>query len=139
MLFILAGLREGFQEQGKYLMKPWWLYVVLIPVGLWLAGCDGGAEREAVREYAAVATPEDPELAAVYERSCKNCHARSGSGAPLTGDTLVWQRLLENKGMQRLLEHAIQGYGGMPPLGHCMDCDREDFGRLIGFMATGPR
>lgn len=120
-------------------MKPRWLFVALIPAGLLLAGCDGGPEREAVREYAASAMPEDPGLAALYERSCRSCHAHSGSGAPLAGDTLVWQRLLENKGMQRLMQHTVQGYGGMPPLGHCMDCSREDFGRLIGFMASGER
>ena len=120
-------------------MRCLWLFVVIALTGLWLGGCDGGPEREAVREYAAIATPDDPDLAETYERSCKSCHARSGSGAPLTGDEVVWNRLIENKGMERLIEHTIHGYRGMPPMGHCMDCDVEDFGRLIGFMARGPQ
>ena len=79
--------------------------------------------------------PEDANLAALYQRSCYACHVNAGSRAPLTGDAKAWQPKLE-KGMETLLTHVIDGFGGMPPLGMCMDCNAEDFEALIHFMAT---
>jgi cytochrome c5 len=31
---------------------------------------------------------------------------------------------------------VINGFGGMPPLGMCMDCSAEEFEALIVFMAS---
>jgi cytochrome c5 len=41
------------------------------------------------------------------------------------------------KGINTLLDNVVNGYGGMPPLGLCMDCDADQFEALIVFMATG--
>lgn len=79
--------------------------------------------------------PENADLAALYQRSCYACHVNTGSRAPLTGDAKAWQPRLE-QGMNQLLNHVIDGFGGMPPLGMCMDCSAEDFEALIHFMAT---
>ena len=53
--------------------------------------------------------------------------ARSGN----MGD---WQPRLA-KGMDTLLDHTINGFNGMPPLGMCMDCGEAEFVALINFMA----
>ena len=37
--------------------------------------------------------------------------------------------------MNVLLDNVINGYGGMPPFGLCMDCDAAQFEALIRFMA----
>jgi cytochrome c5 len=34
-----------------------------------------------------------------------------------------------------MLEHTVNGYNGMPPLGACMDCSEKEFEALIRFMA----
>jgi cytochrome c5 len=34
-----------------------------------------------------------------------------------------------------LLDHTVNGFNKMPPLGYCMACEAEDFRALIDFMA----
>jgi cytochrome c5 len=80
--------------------------------------------------------PFAPELAAIYDRSCRNCHTLATTGAPLTGDTSGWAPRMD-KGMDVLLQNVINGFGRMPPLGLCMDCTPEQFTALIKFMAGG--
>jgi cytochrome c5 len=40
--------------------------------------------------------------------------------------------------MDLLVDHAIDGYKGMPPLGSCMDCTEAEFAALIRMMAGAP-
>ena len=80
--------------------------------------------------------PEDPDLASLYTQSCFSCHGTGAGGAPRTGNSSDWQPRL-GKGMDTLLDHTIQGFQGMPPLGMCMDCDEEQFTALIEFMSSG--
>ncbi|MGI9279679.1 MAG: c-type cytochrome [Endozoicomonas sp.] len=70
----------------------------------------------------------------LYERSCKSCHEVAATGAPLTGDQQAWSERMD-KGMDTLLQSAINGSGAMPPLGLCMDCTEQDFINLIQYMS----
>ena len=81
----------------------------------------------------AVAAPSDPKLARLYDQTCKACHTSAGSGAPQAGDAKAWQPRMA-QGMPVLLDHTINGYKGMPPLGSCMDCSEAEFEALIRFM-----
>ncbi|WP_237046313.1 c-type cytochrome [Aquipseudomonas alcaligenes] len=102
-----------------------------------LTGC--GAE-DAVQAPAGAGqgVPQDVKLAQLYGASCKQCHANPAAGAPLTGDVQAWAPRLE-KGMDTLLDHSINGFQGMPPLGLCMQCGEADFRALIEFMAAAPQ
>lgn len=100
---------------------------------LCLTGCgqqDGG---DAPRG-ASSSSPADPQIAQLYNRSCRSCHAGGTAGAPRSGDTAAWQPRVD-KGLDTLLDHTINGYRGMPPMGMCMDCDADQFVALIEFMA----
>ena len=100
-----------------------------------LAGCGDEAPRAP-----AVATqrmPADAELAQLYGASCRQCHANPAAGAPLTGDVAAWAPRLE-KGMATLIEHSINGFQGMPPMGMCMQCSEDQFQALIAFMSASP-
>ena len=81
-------------------------------------------------------SPSEPALAAIYDRSCRNCHTVAATGAPLTGDVATWEPRME-LGLDVMLESVVSGSGGMPPFGLCMDCDADQFEQLIEFMATG--
>lgn len=97
------------------------------------SGADGqGGLEEASRAL----VPADTQLAELYNRSCRSCHTVAATGAPLTGDVPAWDTRLE-KGADVLLENVINGFGGMPPFGMCMDCDADQFDALIQFMAKG--
>ena len=114
------------------------LKVFLLITMIALAGCgkpssDSSPVSEAQSRQL---RPSQPEIAAIYERSCRNCHTIAASGAPLTGDRVAWAPRLD-KGMDVLLDNVVNGFGGMPPFGLCMDCSAEQFEALIQFMSAG--
>jgi cytochrome c5 len=69
--------------------------------------------------------------------NCLQCHARPGVPAPQIGDAAAWNKLA-GKGEAALLASAVQGLGGMPPLGYCSACTEQDLRALIRFMAKLP-
>ena len=116
-------------------------YIFLLAgLSVLLAGCGGDKPNQldeaAVAERAKTLIPADTALAAVYDRSCKTCHAVPATAAPLTGDTVAWEPRMD-QGMDMLVDHVVTGFGSMPPFGFCMDCDAEQFEALIQFMASG--
>ena len=68
--------------------------------------------------------------------NCVQCHARPGIGAPLMGNPADWKERV-TQGEDVLLQHVIEGKGGMPPLGYCSACNEEDFRVLIRLMVPG--
>ncbi|MAT92772.1 MAG: cytochrome c5 family protein [Halioglobus sp.] len=104
------------------------------------AGCnqDNGATGAFSENNSATLVPADPDLAAIYNRSCRSCHTVAATGSPLTGDRAAWAPRLE-KGMDVLVDNVVGGFGGMPPFGLCMDCDAGQFEALIDFMSTAGR
>lgn len=102
-----------------------------------LGGCGEEAGAPA-RTGDAQAVPADAALAQLYGASCRQCHANPAAGAPLTGDAVAWTPRLA-KGMENLLEHSINGFQGMPPMGLCMQCTEQEFRALIEFMAAAPQ
>lgn len=89
---------------------------------------------------AAVAPPPlpaaDPAVVRLYEQTCRACHGTAVAGAPLAGDAAAWAPRVA-QGMDTLLDHTINGYKGMPPLGSCGDCGEDEFVALIRYMAPG--
>jgi len=90
------------------------------------------AEQIGVAERA---RPADPQLAAIYQRSCISCHTAISSTAPIVGFAPAWQPRLK-QGMTVLVEHARDGYKAMPAKGFCSDCSDQDLQKLIEFMST---
>ncbi|MEQ9518892.1 MAG: c-type cytochrome [Parvibaculum sp.] len=110
----------------------------LLAASLLLASCGEPAEtpehRAALITAAETASPADPVLAEKYERACKACHADPENAAPLTGDKRAWIGRVNDRGRSGLLQSSINGFGGMPPLGACIDCSADDLDQLITFM-----
>ncbi len=98
---------------------------------LQLAACNGAGPASHAGNGL---TPAEPEIMQLYNRSCINCHAGGGGGAPRTGDQSAWQQRLA-KGMETLLEKTQSGYKRMPPMGMCRDCSQPQFPALIEYMA----
>jgi cytochrome c5 len=111
--------------------------IVSLALVMALSGCSkpasiGSPETEAASRQL---VPQDPAIAAIYNRSCRSCHTVAATSAPLTGDTAAWAPRMD-KGMGVLVDSVINGFGGMPPFGMCMDCDAQQFEALILFMAA---
>jgi len=119
--------------------------IILLLIAGVLVGCSEGgskggaagnkASNAGAEQHSRTLTPVQPEIAAIYNRSCRNCHTIAATGAPLTGDVAGWSPRLE-KGMNTLVDNVVNGFGGMPPFGMCMDCDLDQFEALVDFMAT---
>ncbi len=112
-------------------------YIPGLAAILLLVACSGGADSEAVSSSAVAASATmamSAEQTAVFNRSCGLCHGVAGTGAPAPQDTTAWAAR-NAQGMEALLEHTIKGYGGMPPMGMCMECSHEDFAVFIAYMS----
>ncbi|MEX0962845.1 MAG: c-type cytochrome [Pseudohongiellaceae bacterium] len=83
-------------------------------------------------------TDIDDQIMAKWSRSCALCHITGEAGAPIVGDTLEWQRRLQ-QGEQAVLNNVLDGYNSMPPLGYCMACEISDFRAMIAYMAGEDR
>jgi len=117
-------------------MNKYWM-VLALPAMVGLSACEKATPPAATAtlEPALVArVPADADLARLYEQTCKACHTAPLSGAPMSGRPADWAPRLA-QGTETLLDHTINGFKGMPPLGSCMDCSEEDFLALIDFMS----
>jgi len=112
------------------------LFALILPLSLSACGEQSTSTDAGAEAASRALTPGDPVIAAIYERSCRNCHAIAATGAPLTGDAPAWAPRM-NKGMDTLVDNVVNGFGGMPPFGLCMDCNVEQFEALIQFMVSG--
>ncbi len=101
-----------------------------------LAACGGGSSAPA-QSTAAAATPPPaaaPAVMKIYEQTCHNCHSMPASGAPQAGDKNAWAPRVA-QGRDTLIDHSINGYKSMPPMGTCTACTEDDFVALIEYMS----
>jgi cytochrome c5 len=72
-----------------------------------------------------------------YQTVCSRCHARPETGAPIVGDVAAWEERRAT-GFAKLLEHTIDGWQTMPPLGTCGSCSEADFRALVAYVSGVP-
>ncbi|MCE9651343.1 MAG: c-type cytochrome [Parvibaculum sp.] len=92
-----------------------------------LQGCDG--------HEAAAPVELDQRLAEIYNHTCATCHTDAETGAPQAHDIAAWKPRLA-QGDDVLLDHMVEGFNGMPPLGQCIECGADDLKALMHFMAA---
>lgn len=79
--------------------------------------------------------PEDPALAAKYDRSCRTCHSLVDAQAPLTGHRADWRHRLDAREAEIVLANIKNGLNAMPPMGLCNDCSDVELIALTDFMS----
>jgi len=109
--------------------------ILIIASTILFTACDSGPSKQDVLATAQTLVPKDPVVAEIYQRTCRNCHTVEATGAPLTGDQSHWADLISDSSKEQLLENVINGKGGMPPFGLCMECGMDEFSALIDFMS----
>jgi len=73
---------------------------------------------------------------AVHNTFCTACHSTGVTGAPITGNAEQWGPR-KAKGMEVLMEHALNGFNAMPAKGTCMDCSDDEIQAAIEHMLKG--
>lgn len=68
----------------------------------------------------------------LYKSACLACHMAGVAGAPKLGDKAAWSAVAE-KGMDAMMEIAINGKGAMPPRG-ATKADDETLKAAVQYM-----
>ena len=69
----------------------------------------------------------------IYDNVCMVCHSVGAVGSPKFGSKTAWLPRAK-KGLDQLLQHALQGYNFMPPRGTCEDCSDQEIKAAITYM-----
>lgn len=69
----------------------------------------------------------------VYDTACMACHTTGAAGAPVIGDAGAWAPRIE-KGLETLIDHAINGFQAMPAKGGCANCSDEEVEAAVRHM-----
>ncbi|KPP99329.1 c-type cytochrome [Marinobacter sp. HL-58] len=102
----------------------------IAPVGeVCVEGEDCG--EEAASEESASSEPRSG--SEVYDAACSACHASGAAGAPVMGESDAWADRID-KGLDTLVDHAINGFKGMPAKGGCSDCSDEEIEVAVEYM-----
>jgi cytochrome c5 len=79
----------------------------------------------------------------VYQAVCAACHAPANVmvSAPKAGDLVDWGRRApaDRKGLEMLTNHAVEGFGAMPPKGGRAELTRAEIRAAIEFMRSPPK
>lgn len=101
----------------------------IAPVGeVCLEGEDCGSTAPAAESSDGPRSGEE-----VYEAACTSCHGSGVAGAPVTGDADAWSSRVD-KGMETLIDHAINGFNAMPAKGGCGGCSDEEVQAAVEYM-----
>ncbi len=96
--------------------------------------CMEGSDCAAAPVAAPTGEPRSGQV--VYDTKCFTCHASGAAGAPKLGDAAAWAPRIAN-GVDTLYANAINGVGGMPAKGLCMDCSDDEIKDAVDHMTAG--
>jgi len=108
----------------------------ILPVGAVRSGEEGAAALAEAQSAAVAAAPAEDAVvdgATVYAGLCKTCHDAGLAGAPITGSDQMAARL-DEKGLETLVAHAINGFNAMPPRGGNPTLSDEQIQAAVEFM-----
>lgn len=74
----------------------------------------------------------------VYNSSCALCHGAGVAGAPIVGDKAAWAGRIA-KGVDALVNSAINGINAMPPRGTCMSCSDQELQASVQYMVDSSK
>ncbi|WP_018936978.1 c-type cytochrome [Thioalkalivibrio sp. ALJ24] len=79
---------------------------------------------------------EEAEVSAgdIYQNVCAACHDTGASDAPIIDDSDEWASRFDDKGMDTLFDHSINGYNAMPPRGGDPNLSDEEVQRAVAYM-----
>lgn len=73
----------------------------------------------------------------VYNSACVACHGSGVLGAPKVHVAADWKPRLDERKLEGLLDHAINGFNAMPPRGTCGSCSDDEIKAAIEYMIEG--
>lgn len=71
----------------------------------------------------------------IYEKYCAGCHTTGAGGAPKIGDVVAWNEKMK-PGIKTLYTNALNGIGGMPKKGTCINCTTEEIQYAVDYIVS---
>ena len=104
----------------------------IIIAGMTFAASAGATEGEVIQ---VAQLSEGFNAEQKYMASCFACHSTGAAGAPKVGDGMAaeWEPRLE-KGLDTIVQNAINGVNTMPAKGLCFDCSDDDIKAIVEYM-----
>ena len=105
------------------------------------------AIEERIKPFGQVNTGAVPTAAAaggaadgksVYTSACFACHGTGAAGAPKLGDKGAWGPRI-GQGMSTLVDHAVNGFKGMPARGGRADLDDDAVKAAVKYMVDNSK
>lgn len=91
-----------------------------------------GAQAEAAAAAGGAKSGQD-----IYNQACVACHGAGVLGAPKLQVAGDWQARLDEKGLDGVVQSAINGINAMPPMGTCGSCSEDDIKAAVEYMIEG--
>lgn len=92
----------------------------------------GRVEVAAIDPDAAPAAPRP--AGEVFQSVCSACHSTGAAGAPRVDDSAEWSRRLDEKGLDTLVSHSINGFQAMPARGGNPSLTDEEVTGAVKYM-----
>jgi len=70
----------------------------------------------------------------VYDSVCSACHSTGAAGAPKVSDGGEWEKRLNEKGLETLVLHSINGFQAMPARGGNPSLTDEEMSATVVYM-----
>lgn len=83
--------------------------------------------------FAMTAATAQADGEATYNQACMACHMTGAAGAPIRGNAEHWEPRQE-KGIDTLYDHAINGFQAMPAKGGNTSLSDEDVTAAVDYM-----
>lgn len=134
LIFVARGMQpetEAEESNKTVLAKE-----RIAPVGAVRSGEAGAAALAEAQAAAAAAAPAEEVVVdgpTVYASLCNACHDAGVSGAPIKSSEQMAARLAE-KGLETLIQNAINGLNVMPPRGGNPALTDEQIAAAVEFM-----
>ena len=94
-----------------------------------------GRVETAAIDRSAAAAPAEPRAATdVYRSVCAACHDAGVAGAPRLTDLDEWAKRLDEKGLDTLVSHSINGFQGMPARGGNPSLTDAEVAATVAYM-----
>lgn len=74
----------------------------------------------------------------VFQSTCFACHGTGAAGAPKVGDAAAWAPRAA-KGIDGLMQSALNGLNAMPPRGTCAACSDDELKGAIEYMVENSK
>lgn len=134
LIFVARGMQP--ETEGENANKAVLAEQRIAPVGAVRSG-EAGATALAEAQAAAAVAPAAEEVIvdgpAVYGSLCNACHESGVSGAPIRGSELMAARV-DEKGLEVLVQNAINGLNVMPPRGGNPSLTDEQIQAAVEYM-----